>query len=376
MVGLFSAAAPHSNGVYTILVCSLCYGFFNGLFHSCANVFLLNLWKGYNSSPCMYALHFFFGVGSLLSPVFAKPFLRHTPEKDDISLEETIGVNLTATQLLTNESSLERVIPSQALTVRLLFPLFAIQLAILLTPLLYFYLQERRHEATTKSIACHINSSNDKKTIKDPDMAGEDKKDKVETLVLVSVMFLVYFCFAGLEISMRTFISPFTVSIGHSRQVGSDITALYYLSYTAARGMAVFGGVYLSPSTIMWGSQLVLSVGSVILSIHSVHSFWALRLGVILMGGGTAVLFPTGLLWLKDKLTINNRIGSSLLVGSNISAQLYTFFIGYIIDDEPLMLMYLMNLTACILLLLFSLASLLARHFTNNKRNTQEKSKP
>merc|ERR1719244_2009261 len=109
-------------------------------------------------------------------------------------------------------------------------------------------------------------------------------------------MFLVYFCFAGIEIAFRTFLSTFTVSIGNSRQVGSDATALFYLSFTIVRGVAILGGLFIHPSTVMWASQTLCLVGSVVLSLFASTSFLALQIGVVLIGAGSAYLFPTGIL--------------------------------------------------------------------------------
>ena len=38
---------------------------------------------------------------------------------------------------------------------------------------------------------------------------------------------------------------------------GSDVTAVFYLSFTIVRGMSVVGGIYESPRSIMWASQII-----------------------------------------------------------------------------------------------------------------------
>ncbi|XP_023330395.1 uncharacterized protein LOC111702846 [Eurytemora carolleeae] len=184
-----------------------------------------------------------------------------------------------------------------------------------------------------------------------------------ERLVILAFMFCVYYCSAGLEISFRSYISTFTVSIGHSRQVGSDITALYYSSFAAVRGISVIAGIYLSPSSIMWTSLSLCLGGTTLLSAFSSHSFISLQIGVILMGAGSACTFSTGLLWLKDILQINNKVGAVLTVSCNISVQLYCLMIGSVIDEAPMKFMQLMSITAISLIILFGLTSLLAAHF-------------
>ena len=40
------------------------------------NVLLLDAWRGLDSGPYMHSIHFAFGSGAFLAPVFAEPFLQ------------------------------------------------------------------------------------------------------------------------------------------------------------------------------------------------------------------------------------------------------------------------------------------------------------
>ena len=55
------------------------------------NLLQIRIWagSGHDSSPYMYALHFCYGLGALLTPVLAKPFLRP-------SLNTTLGAGAGA----------------------------------------------------------------------------------------------------------------------------------------------------------------------------------------------------------------------------------------------------------------------------------------
>ena len=66
---------PYSPNLSVMQIVSVIFGFFNGSFQTAANVLLLRIWNGHNSSPYMYAMHFCFGLGAFLAPVLAKPFL-------------------------------------------------------------------------------------------------------------------------------------------------------------------------------------------------------------------------------------------------------------------------------------------------------------
>jgi fucose permease len=352
MVAGFTVLFPMAPSLYVLLGSALGFGFFNGLFHSCANVFILSLWEGRNSSPHVFALHFSFGVGSLLSPILAKPFLSSgnplqtgTPGPEDV-LDMT-----RATDNYTMEFMDQIHHTPQEYGVKCLYSIIGAQLVVLFLPLLVFYILERQAENRLRQ------TSAEQKTCED------DRLGLRPRLILLAFMFFVYFFSAGLEISFRSYISTFTVSLGHSRQDGSDITALYYTSFAAVRGMSVIGGIYLSPSAVMWTSLSLCLGGTTLLSAVSSQSFASLQVGVVLMGAGSACTFAGGLLWLKDVMKISNKVGSVLTVSMNISVQLYCLIIGSVIDDSPMQFMHLMSVSAIALVVMFALTSALAAYF-------------
>jgi len=352
MVALFVGTVPFAPNLHFLLANSLGFGFFNGCFHTCANALFLQIWKGYNSSSALYAMHFFYGLGSLLSPLAAKPFLSHIVdgplEESDMGIAEVLMAdNSTANDIMqVNQQQ------NSQMTIKSLYPLLGLQTCLLFLPLIYFAIKERRFEAENIKIIKEAKSSEESAAL----------NSKQTTLVMV-LMFLIYFCFAGLEGSFRNFISTYAVSIGNSRQVGSEITALFYLSFTIVRGLAVIGGMLLSPAFMMWASQGVCLGGTALLTLWGAESFTALQIGVVLIGAGTAYLFPTGVLWLKDILTLDTRKTAVLTVGMNISIQTYTFLIGRFIDSSPSAMMQIMVVTALTQIILFFNVAMLVKYF-------------
>lgn len=74
--GIF--AVPFCTDVVTLALCIVSGGIAMGFLDTGGNVQLLRLW-GTKSAPYMQALHFAFGIGALVAPLIAKPFLRATP---------------------------------------------------------------------------------------------------------------------------------------------------------------------------------------------------------------------------------------------------------------------------------------------------------
>jgi len=375
LIALLVGTVPYSPGLVFLLGNSMGYGLFSGTFHTCANALFLRVWTGYNSSSAMYALHFFFGVGSLISPLAAKPFLSHTV---DVDVMEESELGLAETLLAANTSSLELLLSSNTssrnslilqesqvqdyqMTVRTLYPLLGLQMCLLYSPLVFFFLKERKIESEREK---------DVKTNEGKSPANVDILTATQTIIVMTILFCIYFCFAGLEGSFRNFISTYTVSIGHSRQVGSEITALFYLSFTIVRGLAIVWGNFISPTSTMIASQAVCLVATAILKLWSSSSFLALQIGVALQGAGIANTFATGILWVKDILTLDTRKTAVLTVAMNLSVQTYTFTLGRFIDSSPWTVMDIMLGTASSQIVLFSLLLTLVRQF----RKEEEKS--
>ena len=69
-----SLAFPFHQSVLAMCLNSFVFGLFDGTFHTSANVLLLDIWRGRKSSPYMYTMHLFFGLGSFLTPLITEKF--------------------------------------------------------------------------------------------------------------------------------------------------------------------------------------------------------------------------------------------------------------------------------------------------------------
>jgi len=354
MVAVLSSALPYSSGLYSILGNSILSGFFTGTFHTCGNVLFLHIWRGRQSCPHMFAMHFAFGVGSLLSPLIAKPFIREAVD-DPIAQSEISLQNFPSA--------------SQSVdiwTVKTLYPLIGVQLVLLVSPLLVFYVKERALEQKEKE---KLEAT--AKAVEEVDSTPKDEQDDFSSckkVVLMALMFLMYNCIAGIEISFRSYISTFTVSMGYTRQDGTDVTALFYASFTAVRGISVLGGIFLPPAAVLWTSQFICLGGMLLMSAFAAQSFLVIQLGAVCLGAGTACLFAAGLLWLKDVLTISNRIGATLTIAMNMATQIYGFIIGSIIEAHPMIFIHLMTGTAVALVVIFAIIINIVKYFRSSSK--------
>ena len=89
-----SLCFPFHQSVTAMCLNSFIFGLFDGTFHTSANVLLLDIWRGRKSSPYMYTMHLFFGLGSFLTPLVTEKF--QNPDKGTFwninNLYQIIGI--------------------------------------------------------------------------------------------------------------------------------------------------------------------------------------------------------------------------------------------------------------------------------------------
>ena len=109
-------------------------GFVGGLAGSGANLYLIQLW-GKENPPFLQALHFCYGLGALIAPLIAKPFL--------LPVEPEQGLDV----VLNDTSIHENVMQYTPADVMLIYP-YGIVAALHLIPICFFIVLYRLHPIT------------------------------------------------------------------------------------------------------------------------------------------------------------------------------------------------------------------------------------
>jgi len=288
----------------------------------------------------MHALHFTFGVGAFLAPVISRPFLLN--EADMEHTEAEIG-NITENS--TNlELEVRNTIESSTWTIKDLYPMVG-SYPILISLLFLFYFVKDSRKASEQSK--ETDESNGKKE------NVEKLKFKIVTVGLVAIFFFLY---VGMEVAFGTFVSVFAVEskLKFTRPQGSDLTAVFWGSFAATRGLAIFIAIIAKPGLIMWSSFFTCIIGSVTLSVWAQSSATALYLGTALMGVGMASIFATGFLWVEQRMTVTSRVGSLLIIASSAGADVFPVLVGQLVETWPMAFIHLTTgiVFGCVLMFL------------------------
>jgi FHS family Na+ dependent glucose MFS transporter 1 len=97
---------------------------------------------------------------------------------------------------------------------------------------------------------------------------GENALNKFHSIFIVGIICVLFFFYVGMEVAFGTFVSVFAVqsNLQFTRQQvsnvnlfddealfhqGSDVTAVFWGTFAAARGLAIFAALIASPDLIM-----------------------------------------------------------------------------------------------------------------------------
>ena len=271
--------------VLMMCVNAFIFGFFVGTFHTSANVLLLDIWRGRKSSPYMYTLHLFFGFGSFITPILTKSFqANHDDETERLFM------------IPKNQSMVEQRfhLKDDILmfwTVDTLYLIIGGLLGVTSFGFLYYALVDKKYEK--KKIVEEEEILHKLLTI------GEENSDHEEIVytttdfcfltsrqrtLLISLMTIFNFFFAGLEGSFKNFIPAFgsSCALHLTRQDGSSLSAIFFGTYTVNRVFLIVGSMFASPTSDMWISLFLCFISCGVLHGWGETSQLGLQIGEFL----------------------------------------------------------------------------------------------
>ena len=284
--GIPSLFFPFHETVFLMCVNSFVYGLFNGTFHTSANVLLLDIWRGRKSSPYMYTMHLFFGLGSFLTPLITEMFQN--------------SENVSNKHLVSNSSVTTFQIPKEDTfwNVNNLYLIIGSLLCMSSFGFLYYYFVDKKFEY--KSLAKEEDPNfilltpveeeetfiaSDEEIVYSSSKSSPFKLTERKRLIFILLMTSFNFFFAGVEGSFKNFIPAFGshCRLHLSRQEGSNLSGIFFGTYTANRILLIVGSMYASATVDMWFSLLLCTVSCFVLHIWGTSTKLGLQIGWVLI---------------------------------------------------------------------------------------------
>ncbi|XP_014898332.1 sodium-dependent glucose transporter 1 [Poecilia latipinna] len=304
-----------------------------GVLDTGGNVLILNTW-GEQSGPHMQALHFSFAAGAFASPIIAKLLFGHdgngsTPAKP------TNPPNVTLT---TVSNTMIRYIHAKSSTLKSMWAYIVIGSFLLFISLLFFVLYSRGGASRDKPQAA----------------AGKPKMAK-HHLALVILLFFFFFAYVGAEVAYGSFIFTFAKDYAHMPEAhAAGLNSLFWGTFAATRGMAIFFAACLYPGTMILLCLLGTMLSSLLLCFFTNHNA-VLWVGTSLYGASMATTFPSGISWLEQYTTVTGHTAAAFVVGAATGEMVLPALVGFLLGIFPKqpLLMYLSLITAVFTSILF-----------------------
>ena len=342
----------------TIYVLNIYYTIFL-FFIAGGNVLLLNVW-GEKSPPYMQALHFLFALGSFIAPLIAKPFLQENivptnncANTNSSQCASNNSIGDSSNNLCFSNSS------GNTFAVTWAFWICAFPLAITGIGFLVFVFNKSCSLQDTKT-----NNEDARKTKQGSLMY------RVTFLSLFSVFLLIY---VGLEEAYGGYIFAFgsTSSLKMSKDGSALLNSGFWGSFALARLAAVPISKYLPPSKMLCLDLVGCLLGSAVLISQikdgdcSAADSTKLWVGTVIFGISTSSVFPAGISWAENFVTVSGRTASLFLVTSSTGGMLIPLSVGSTIGDTvgPCSLMICALVISVLMIVVFLSILAAARYF-------------
>ncbi|XP_054721315.1 sodium-dependent glucose transporter 1A-like [Uloborus diversus] len=323
---------PWSTSLKMLIGLMVLIGLSLGALDTGCNVYFLNMW-GDERRSLYLALHFMFGVGGLIGPLIAAPFLgnyssiaddpAHHTNRSEVEVSSpsyfySSSTDLTLDEIVTNVNSIYSIIGGISLLASIIF--------------------------ITVTLLSRSQTINFQETSKEQ----FQKRSCVFMCVIISLFSLLIFVETGTEIGYPQMLTSFAVKgkLQLSPATGSYMTSAFWAAFTVGRLVSIFLAIKLSSFTLLITDIAIASAGALVFLIFSDQE-WALWVTSILLGFGISSFYPSAVSWLNKYINVTNKIISLFVLGYSAGDMTIPFTISRFIDDVPEVLSYVV-VTSCI----------------------------
>lgn len=288
----------------------------------------MTLW-GSESGPYFQALHFTFGLGGLVAPLIAAPFLTVQGTEDGMLLNQENATdsfsltNFTTSLFSYNNSALNTT--NQTFP-NIVYPFTAIGAFCLLFTILFL-------------VITILSPTEDSSTRAENTENGNRNYTFLFILILLNVLLI--FVETGTEVGYAQMLTTYVVKgpLQLSSSTGSYMTSVFWASFSVSRLISVFLAIKLSNFTLIIADLIITAIGAAVLLFLSSYE-WSVWVSSVLLGAGIASFFPAAVGWMDTYINVTNKIASIFTVGAAFGEMVIPFTISYFIENVPKVLIY------------------------------------
>ncbi|XP_059128936.1 sodium-dependent glucose transporter 1 [Peromyscus eremicus] len=264
-----------------------------GVLDTGGNVLILNLW-GDKGAPHMQALHFSFALGAFLAPLLAKLAWGTTASPQNHTEPGFDRSALNRSSEATSDSLFAA--PED---MNLLWAYASIGTYVLVVSVFLFapFFKESSKQKTSTASA-------------------QGARRAKYHRALLCLLFLFFFFYVGAEVTYGSYIFSFaTTHVGMEESEAAGLNSVFWGTFAACRGLAIFFATLLQPGTMI----VLSSVGSLVSSLFLVlfdKSPLCLWIATSVYGASLAATFPSGISWIEQYTSLSGKSAAFILIGA------------------------------------------------------------
>ncbi|XP_051020439.1 LOW QUALITY PROTEIN: sodium-dependent glucose transporter 1C-like [Acomys russatus] len=283
-----------------------------GILDTGGNVLILDLW-GDKGAPHMQALHFSFALGAFLAPLLAKlawgtaaSAQNHTESDFDPPMLNRSSEAATGSLF---------AVPDD---MNLLWTYASIGTYVLVVSVFLFGLFCKKRSKQEKSTA-----------------SAQGARRAKYHRALLCLLFLFFFFYVGAEVTYGSYVFSFATShVGMEESEAAGLNSVFWGTFAACRGLAIFFATLLQP-----GTMIVLSnIGSLTSSLFLVlfdKSRLCLWIATSVYGASMAATFPSGISWVEQYTSISGKAAAFFVIGASLGEMAIPAVIGILQGHYP-----------------------------------------
>ncbi|KAM5256534.1 sodium-dependent glucose transporter 1C-like [Ctenodactylus gundi] len=309
---LILALIPFCKTATLLVVVMSLFGVAFGILDTGVNVLILALW-GDKGAPHMQALHFSFALGAFLAPLLAKVALgttaseaNHTePDFHPVALNQSLEVN----------SEVLLGVPDN---LNLMWAYVSIGTYIFVVSFFLFGLFFKKRSRHGKSAVSTQRS----------------RRAKYHK-ALLCLLFLFFFFYVGAEVTYGSYIFSFaTTHVGMEESEAAGLNSIFWGTFAACRGLAIFFAACLRPATMIVLSNISSLASSLFLVLFD-KSPLCLWIATSVYGASMATTFPSGISWLEQYTSISGKSAAFFVIGGCLGDMAIPAVIGILQGQYP-----------------------------------------
>lgn len=365
IVGVMVAAIPHLHNLPWLIGIFVINGASHAFIETGFSIFVFHLW-GQEAQPFLFTVTTCYAIGSLISPMLAKPFL---VSSDDLDLYGDL-YNFNNT---TNASSvIMEPLPSD---LKLIYP-YSIIGGLLVASGVYWLVMYILWPQTPPhpSRAAHEEGKDESdltpKQLGQKQIAERNESKKVIKCMMLGLLLLfIHICY-GLEITFGNFLTTFVAkaeslpigSESERKAIGATMTTVFWVASLVMRIFGIVTSDCISTTMNMFGCLgLCLVSNGFLTPPFGSSSIVCLWVGVSLVGAGYSTVWASCFNYIEQYYPLTSKITASISIAAVIGEFIFPVVISAMIVTNPETFLWVTMASTVAILVIFTAVHVMCR---------------